>query len=97
MHYSANHSPHDEWVYNSADIDRSKIVWARDIPGRDKTALLQYFSNRTIWVVEPDTAPLAVRPFNTPAPDSSATNCATRGTVNAIMHSARPSCATLMN
>lgn len=47
----------DEWVYNSADIDHSKIVWAREIPEVDLAPLLKYFQGRQVWVVEPDVIP----------------------------------------
>ena len=56
VRYSANHDVHQEWVYNAADIDHSKIVWAREIPGVDLQPLLEYFHNRTIWTVDPDGA-----------------------------------------
>ena len=46
-----------EWVYNRAVIDHSKIVWAREIPGLDLEPLLKYFSDRQVWVVEPDVVP----------------------------------------
>jgi hypothetical protein len=32
--YSTAHSPYHERVYNRADIDASKVVWARDM-GRE--------------------------------------------------------------
>ena len=54
VRYSADHDPNDEWVYNRADIDGSKIVWAREIPGVSLQSLLGYFHDRRVWVVEPD-------------------------------------------
>ena len=46
----------DEWVYNNADIDGSKVIWARDM-GPQNSELLQYFSTRHAWLVEPDYNP----------------------------------------
>ncbi len=43
-----------EWVFNGADIDGSKIVWARDM-GREKNQeLLDYYRERKFWIVEAD-------------------------------------------
>lgn len=55
--YAPSHNPHQEWVYNSADIDNSRMVWARVIPGRDLTPLLSYFKDRSIWILRPDRSP----------------------------------------
>jgi hypothetical protein len=54
VRYSFGHNAHEEWVYNRADIDHSKIVWAREVPGVSMTTLLAYFRNRQVWLLEPD-------------------------------------------
>jgi len=57
VRYSPLHYIHAEWVYNKADIDNAKIVWAREIPGISMQPLLDYFHERKVWLVEPDLAP----------------------------------------
>lgn len=54
VRYSKDHNSGEEYVYNAADIDRSKIVWAREIPGVDLTPLFEYFRNRDVWLYKPD-------------------------------------------
>ncbi len=54
--YQPNHYVDHEWVYNAADIDNSKIVWARMIPGRDLKPLLEYFKERRAWQLNADVA-----------------------------------------
>ena len=41
-----------EWVYNAADIDGSKIVWARDMGPEKNRELLDYYPGRRFWIVE---------------------------------------------
>jgi hypothetical protein len=50
-----HHNIHLEWVYNDADIDRSRVVWVRDIPGMNLQPLLDYFKDRNVWIISPDT------------------------------------------
>jgi len=52
--YAQNHIPEDEWVYNGADIDAGKIIWARDMGRTQNQELLDYFPKRQVWLLEPD-------------------------------------------
>jgi hypothetical protein len=47
----------NEWVFNNADIDGSKVIWARDM-GVQNAELLRYFNQRKVWLLEPDHNPL---------------------------------------
>jgi hypothetical protein len=53
----------DEWVYNRADVDGSKVVWARDLGAARNAALLKYFDRRRVWLVEPDYNPPKLTPY----------------------------------
>lgn len=52
--YGPRHSGHQEWVYNSADIDGSRIVWARDMGKIENDKLLSYFKTRDAWLLRVD-------------------------------------------
>jgi hypothetical protein len=54
VRYSKLHNLHVEWVYNGAEIDSAKILWARDIDARQNGKLLAYFKDRKVWLAEPD-------------------------------------------
>ena len=41
-----------EWVYNEADIDNSRIVWAWDMGASENQELVDYFKDRRVWQVE---------------------------------------------
>jgi len=47
----------DEWVYNRADIDDSRIVWARDLGAEEDEKLLQYYPGRKALLLQPDVKP----------------------------------------
>jgi hypothetical protein len=63
VHYFPGHEPMDEWVYNAPDIDHSKVIWARDMGSDENLRLVQYYRDRTVWLVEPDANPVRVVPY----------------------------------
>jgi hypothetical protein len=46
-----------QWIYNDADIDGSRIVWARDLGPEKNAELVRYFSGRQAWMVDPNVEP----------------------------------------
>jgi hypothetical protein len=52
-----------EWVYNDADIDRSKVVWARDMGIDANQELVAYFSDRNVWFIEGDAPAPRLAPY----------------------------------
>ncbi len=61
VRYGANHDTFQEWVYNKADIDHARVVWAREMAPAEMKRLLEYFPNRTIWRIEPDDNPTKLK------------------------------------
>lgn len=53
----------DEWVFNAADINGSKVVWARDMGAEENQELIQYFNRRHVWLVEPDLKPIEPKQY----------------------------------
>jgi hypothetical protein len=81
--YGSNHDVDREWVYNDADIDGAKVVWARDMGKDANQELLQYFRDRKIWFLEPDKpSPDSPSPRLTPYPDPQLANKVSRQQVH---------------
>jgi hypothetical protein len=65
VRYAPNRPIHSlEWVYNAADIDGAKVVWAREMDPQENLRLLRYFSDRRVWLVEPDKSPVRLVPYS---------------------------------
>jgi hypothetical protein len=61
--YGPRHNFDREWVWNDADIDRSKVVWARDMGNDPNQELLNYFKDRRVWRVNADASPPRLEPY----------------------------------
>lgn len=63
VRYTKSHIPSHEWVYNDADIDGSEVVWARGISEETDAELIQYFSDRKVWLLDADIEPTVFKPY----------------------------------
>jgi hypothetical protein len=67
VRYDSNdHNIHDEWVYNGAEIDNAKVLWARELAPQQNAKLFAYFKDRKIWLVTPDTDNTYLEPYTAP-------------------------------
>jgi len=66
VRYAEDHNIHDEWVFNGAEIDDAKVLWAREINPEQDAKLLAYFKDRTIWLVTPDEDNTYLEPYTPP-------------------------------
>jgi hypothetical protein len=54
VHYRPDHIQHAEWVYNEADIDNARVVWAREMEPEQNHLLSEYFKDRHQWLLDAD-------------------------------------------
>jgi hypothetical protein len=60
------HDVDHEWVYNAADIDDAKVVWARDMGAPQNQPLLNYYRGRTVWTLNGDQSPPELELYRKP-------------------------------
>jgi hypothetical protein len=66
VRYTEDHNIHDDWVYNGAEIDNAKVLWARELTPEQNAKLLAYFKDRKIWLVTPDSDNTYLHPYTAP-------------------------------
>ena len=63
VRYGSQHDSRESWVFNRADIDHSKVVWANDMGPEQNQELIDYFKDRQVWLVEPDAMPARISTY----------------------------------
>ncbi len=63
VRYSPRHIFQDEWVYNEASIDTSRIIWARDLGPQENDKLRALYPGREVVLLEPDARPPRLTPY----------------------------------
>ena len=58
VRYTGLRSPHQEWIYNPADIDAAPVIWAQDMGRIENERLLRYYAGRSFWLLKPDQSKL---------------------------------------
>jgi len=46
-------SPHEEWIYNPANIDAAPVIWALDLGQTENEKLRHYYAGRSFWRFKP--------------------------------------------
>jgi hypothetical protein len=64
VRYRPNHDVlSQEWVYNEAGIEHAKVIWARDMSSAENKELLEYYKDRTVWLLDADEHPPRLTPW----------------------------------
>jgi hypothetical protein len=72
VRYEEDHNLHDEWVYNGAEIDSAKVLWARELDPAQNEKLFAYFKDWQVWLVTPDADNTFLERYEPPATAPSA-------------------------
>jgi hypothetical protein len=65
VRYGPEHPPFPDWVYNHADIDHARVIWARDMSPAENRELLNYYKGRAAWLLESDFTPPKIGVYDT--------------------------------
>jgi hypothetical protein len=52
VHYGPAHISGNEWVFNAADIENAKVVWARERSAGEMPTFLKHFPDRKTWRID---------------------------------------------
>jgi hypothetical protein len=63
VQYGAEQPKFKEYVYNLADIDSQRVVWARSMGARENAELLNYYRDRYAWLLTINSDRGDLRPY----------------------------------
>ena len=61
VRYGTGHQIYEELVYNHADLDGSKTIWARSLSPDQDAQLIRHYPNRDVWLLYDDGAAALTR------------------------------------
>ena len=65
VHYDPDYDIYyHEWIYNRADIDSAKVIWARDMGPAENEKLIHFFMHRHAWLVRPGDYSDELQPYS---------------------------------
>jgi hypothetical protein len=67
VRYADEFSLHIEWVYNSADLDGAKVIFAHDLGARRNAALIAAYAGRSIWIASVSDTQQPLMPYSADA------------------------------
>jgi hypothetical protein len=65
VHYnSEKRTSNLDWVYNRADLNSAKVLWADDMGPAKNQELIDYFKDRRVWLLYADEQPPKLVPYS---------------------------------
>lgn len=63
VNYNPNYSFHDEIVFNKADIENAKLIWAHDLGSTKNKPMLRFYNNRKILMISVEGTKIKINPL----------------------------------
>jgi hypothetical protein len=60
---SPNRNVLDQWIYNGADLNTARVLWAYDMGTAQNAELMRQYPGRTAWIIDLATEPATVTPY----------------------------------
>ena len=73
VHFDGVGRGREEWIYNRADIDSAKVVWAWSDDLGCSESLTRYYPDRHVWLLEADDRMAVLKPYSPDNPKKTAT------------------------